>query len=506
MSRDLRKKPWNWLGAAAGLGVASLRLRMQLWYTGLLAVVVAAFAGLLYQRAAQETTRQIDAQLEAAVLVLDAQLRSFPPHDLGHFPPEFADKKWKPAPPPGKKKRDDFVAELDLPREVPNRPGYFAVWQEDGALVKTSGFKGDVQPATKPHADALGRRPLILANFPIREAWMAGPLGTKILAGRNVERDFDQLHNFGLALVGFGIAAVVLGAGVGWLIANRIVRPIAKMSAAAAAISGNDLSARIDARGIDTELAGLTKVLNEMFARLEETFERQQQFTADASHELRTPLSIIRSQAELALSKPRTTEEYRQTLQTCLKAAQRMSHLAQGLLSLARVDAGTSFSWTSVKLHEVVGDSVAQLQALADSKRITVTTDLTPIVISGNGQRLGQVVVNLINNAIAFNNEGGRVEVRLFSEGECAVLTVRDNGPGIPARDCGKIFQRFFRVDKSRSRAVGGSGLGLAICKTFVEGHRGFIDFETKEGQGTTFRVRLPEQRPHEGIKKMTVD
>jgi two-component system OmpR family sensor kinase len=501
--RDIRKTAWSRFGLTAVHGWRSLRVRMQVFNAALLIAVVASFGGLLYSRAAQETMRQVDAQLEAAALVLDVGLRNFPPHELGRFPPEFGEKKWKQPPPPhGKKKREDFVAELALPPEIVERHGYYAIWQEDGSVVKSEGFRGEVRPATHLDPVRLNAKPFVLANGPYREAWMAGPLGTKILTGRAIHHDVEKLHAFGLAILGFGFVAVALGVGGGWLIANRLIRPIEAMSSAAAAISGDDLSARIDSRGIDTELAGLANVLNEMFVRLEGSFERQQQFTADASHELRTPLSIIRSQAELALSKPRTPEEYRTTLQTCLRAAQRMSNLAQGLLSLARVDAGKAFSFTNVRLHEIVSDSVAQMQAIADAKRVTLATDLEPIQISGNGQRLGQVVVNLVSNAIAFNSEGGRVEVRLFSDEENAVLTVRDNGIGIPARDCPKIFQRFFRVDKSRTRAVGGTGLGLAICKTFVEAHRGTIDFESTEGAGTTFRVRLP--RANLDIKRMS--
>lgn len=503
MSRGVRKNVWSWLPAAVATGMRSLRLRMQLWYAALLIVVVAGFGGVLYDRAAKETSRKIDSQLEGALLLLDANLRTFPPHELGRIPPDFADKKWKP-PPFGKKKREDFIADLSLPRDTGGgQPAYFAVWQEDGSLVKSTGFQREPRPATTVDPKELGGRPILISKGPFREAWMAGPVGTTILAGRNAEQDYDALHAFGFALLGFGVGAVALGVGGGCLIANRLLKPIQAMASAAAAISGDDLSARIDPRDIDSELAGLVNVLNEMFGRLEASFERQKQFTADASHELRTPLSIIRSQVELSLSKPRSPEEYRQTLQTCLRAAQRMSNLAQGLLSLARVDAGKSFSWTNVKLHEVVGDSVAQLKALADAKRITLTTDLSPVVVSGNGPRLGQVTLNLVNNAIAFNNDGGRVDVRLVVDADSAILTVRDNGPGIPARDCPKIFQRFFRVDQSRNRSVGGTGLGLAICKTFVEAHRGTIDFESVEGAGTTFRVRLPRLIENDGIKRI---
>lgn len=473
---------------------------MQIWYAALLTTIVAALVAFVYLRAADETSRRINAQLETSALLVDASLRGRPPHEIGPVPQDF-DKKWKPP-----FKRRDPRGDIELPREMKERGGYFAVWRGDGEVVVADGLGGPIRPATSVDVETLDGTPRILGRGDYREAWIAGPVGTTIVVGRSIRPDFDQLHRFGGLLLLLGLSAIAFGVAGGWVIAGRIVRPIEAMSRAAESISGDDLSARIDARSIDAELSGLAAVLNDMFDRLESAFRRQQQFTADASHELRTPLSIIRSQTELALSKSRTPEEYRQTLETCHKAAQRMSNLVQGLLTLARVDAGKAFSLQNVRLHDLVADHVASLRPLAEAKRIQLTCETTPIEVSANGQRLGQVVLNLVSNAIAFTQEGGRVEVRLAVDDDFAVLTVRDNGPGIPARDCPKIFQRFFRVDKSRARAVGGTGLGLAICKTLVESHHGVIDFETQEGVGTTFRVRIPKKPPIDSALKSRRD
>jgi signal transduction histidine kinase len=364
MSRDFRKPFWRRIPLPR---LRSLRVRLQVWYTGLLLAVVGLFGGLVYVQAQAEMNRRIDADLEGAVLVVDAILRQFPPHEFGNPPPG---KPLKP-PGPGKKQREDFLAELELPRAFVERGGYFAAWQGDGALIKSTGLAGEPRTTVQD----LGGRPVILGRGGYREVWLAGPHGSKIVAGRSIVEDQNRLRTFGLTLLGIGIIAVALGMGISWLIARRIVRPLETMSDTAAAISGDDLGERIDVRGADAELADLAQVLNAMFARLQAAFERQQQFTADASHELRTPLSIIRSQSELALSRPRTPDEYRAALQSCLRAAERMSTLAQALLTLARSDAGKSLSLQNIALHELIGDCVHQLQASAAAKKVTMTGD-----------------------------------------------------------------------------------------------------------------------------------
>lgn len=302
-----------------------------------------------------------------------------------------------------------------------------------------------------------------------------------------------ELVAFAWQLAGIGLVVLAAGLAGGWVISAQILRPVAAISATASAISATNLSERLDPQAVDRELAELARVLNAMFDRLEAAFERQAQFTADASHELRTPLAIIRTNAELALSRPRSAEEYRETVETCLRAAMRMTGLVEALLTLARSDAGKlDLRQQTVDLKQVVEESVTLLRPLAVSKKVTLSTELKAATVTGDGSRLAQVVTNLLTNAVKYNHPGGEVYVQLEArEGE-TVFSVRDTGCGIPEEDRPHIFERFYRIDKARARATGGYGLGLAICKSIVESHGGTIGFETEWSVGSTFWVRLP--------------
>ena len=326
-----------------------------------------------------------------------------------------------------------------------------------------------------------------------REAMTLGPHETRILVGRSIGPQLAQLHWFAWQLVFTGSAVAAIGLAGGWLLSRRVLQPIAAMSTTAAAISASNLSQRINVQEVDSELGQLAEVLNAMFVRLEAAFERQASFVADASHELRTPISILLSHCELALSKPRSADDFRDTISTCLRASRRMKSLAEGLLTLARADAGKlDLQQDRVSLDRLVQESVAQLQPLADQKGISLSVDAEPVEIVGDAGRLTQVVTNLLTNAIHYNVAAGSVSVHVSHDADAAILTVSDTGCGIPQADWPHIFERFYRVDKARSRETGGYGLGLAICKSIIETHGGTITFASQAGRGTTFIVRLP--------------
>ena len=490
--------------------IKSLRWRLQIWYTGLLLAVVGGFGSILYFQMRASKLQEIDGQLEAAALVLDATVRGFPGFELdGKDPP--------PLPPPPKEKkgpkgglepkekkgpkggplkdRERLMADLTLPRELAGPGGvpdaeraYFAVWRGDGSLLKSTPLPKGLTP--RGDDDAFTSRLHIEERGEYREVWMRGPRNTSIVVGRSVAREWNDLQAFAWQIVGVGAAVLLVGLAGGFWLSARIFRPIAAMSAAAEAISATNLSARIETADVDVELAGLAHVLNAMFGRLEAAFQRQQQFTADASHELRTPLAILRANAELALTQVRSPDEYRRTIEACLRASQRMTALVQGLLTLARADAGQPGTlFKAVRLDEIITDSLTAFQPLASERKITLTADLAPTTIHGDADSLAQLVDNLLSNAIQHNRLGGKVHLGLTSAG---VLSVADTGPGIPEKDRPRIFERFFRVDKARTRSSGGTGLGLAICKAIVEAHGGSIAFDSSEDHGTTFHVRLP--------------
>jgi heavy metal sensor kinase len=495
--------------------VRSIRWRLQIWYAAVLLAVVAGLAGLLYLQARSARLRQVDEQLEGSINYLEATLRGFPPHELDDHvppmrrprrpPPEFGDGRKddgprRPPPPPPRRDPREMLelpgARKDDNLEAEQARPYFAIWRGDGRVLKATPTS---EPITRPDpssAPDFGEPPMTRwQRGSFREMVMSGPHGTLILVGKPFHRELAELRAFAWQLAGSGAAVLAVGLVGGWLISARILRPIAAISATAAAISARSLSRRIDVAVVDRELVELARVLNEMFARLEAAFERQARFTADASHELRTPLAVLHSHVELALARPRAPDDYQDILRACLGASARMRSLVDGLLTLARADAGRlELEHKPVDLRQLVEEVTAQHAPQADQAGIALSASVPsrPVVVAGDATFLSRVAANLLANALRHTPSGGQVRTLLDTEGDQARLAVADTGSGIPEEDQPRIFERFFRVDRARSRASGGSGLGLAICKSLVEAHRGSIDFTSYPERGSTFTVRLP--------------
>jgi len=282
-----------------------------------------------------------------------------------------------------------------------------------------------------------------------------------------------------------------IGLFTGWFISSRAIKPINDISAAALKISAGDLSQRISTNETESELGQLAGVLNATFGRLETAFAQQQQFTSDAAHELRTPVSVLLTQTQGTLNRERSAAEYRETVEACQRAAQRMRRLIESLLELARLDAGQEqFKRLPFDFSKIVRDCAALVQPLAEERNVNIHADLAVVECTGDSERLAQVVTNLLMNAIQYNQPAGQVRVSLESRDGTAVLAVADTGPGISPEDLPRVFERFYRADKSRS--TGGNGLGLAISKAIVEVHGGTLEATSNPGAGTTFTVRLP--------------
>jgi signal transduction histidine kinase len=244
---------------------------------------------------------------------------------------------------------------------------------------------------------------------------------------------------------------------------------------------------------METELAQLSRTLNDAFDRIQAAYNRQTRFTADASHELRTPLSIILAHGDLILKGDRSQAEYRDALSAIRRAARRMKGVVDGLLALARADAGqTPLNREVLDLTEVIEEACLILAPLAIERQIAVSTDLRSASIVGDRHLISEAIGNLLINAIQYNRVGGRIKVTLRAQEGFAQLTVSDTGLGIPRTDQPHLFDRFYRVDKSRTHATGhGSGLGLAITKWVIESHGGKIEFTSEEGAGSEFVVTL---------------
>jgi heavy metal sensor kinase len=284
----------------------------------------------------------------------------------------------------------------------------------------------------------------------------------------------------------------------GVFLAGRALNPIDQVTRTASRIGAEeDLSQRLNLRSED-EVGRLALTFDRMLDRLERAFARQRQFTADASHELRTPLALFRGQIEVALNQRRTVKDYQTILASLHEDAERMSLLLGDLLTLARADAGQENLFRErVDLADVADEVVAVMQPLAEKKAVDLARDQgTSAPVDGDQTRLLQLLVNLVDNAVKYTPTGGRVAVTVDRLANQARLRVADTGVGIAPENVPHIFERFYRVDKARSRAEGGSGLGLAIVEWIVHAHGGTIAVASETGRGTTFTVTLPLATP----------
>jgi signal transduction histidine kinase len=231
-----------------------------------------------------------------------------------------------------------------------------------------------------------------------------------------------------------------------------------------------------------------------MLERLQRAFDRERRFTTDASHEMRTPLSVIQGEATLALSKERSKEEYQRSLELISQEASHMISVVSKLLGLAEVDAGReSLNFEEVSLKELLTELASDIRVLCEDKSICFQLQAPDaIIVKGDRVKLRQLFLNLLDNAIRHTPQGGSIFVSLNKQGDSAYVSVRDTGVGISEEHLPHIFERFYRVDKSRSRSEGGAGLGLSICQRIAELHGGKIEVESKVGEGSTFTVLLP--------------
>jgi len=415
-----------------------------------------------------------------------------PPLDGGPMSPERirdAEGRIDAIRPPG---TDEPSGRMAVRRRVDRME--FTVLRRDGSILTQSADSLELAHSIDP-GRVIGPAPVVEFVDNTVSVSKRGPQGTLIRVTRSLDNDQADLNRFGTRIVLIASGTMIVGLAGGWWISGQILTPLQRISDTAAQISATQLQARIPVAELDRELVPLAAVLNSTFARLEQSFSRLTQFTADASHELRTPLAVIQSQMELALSRPRSPEAYQQTLEMCLKASDRMRTLIDGLLLLARADAERLELRTSViDLRDVVASATAELQTNAESAGVDLECEIPEesVSVSGDARFLIQVPLNFIDNAIQASSPSSKISVVLRIENHQAVFSVTDTGCGIAAEHRPFLFERFYRIDTGRSRKHGGSGLGLAICKSLVEAHEGTIACDSVPGKGTTFTVRLP--------------
>ncbi len=303
---------------------------------------------------------------------------------------------------------------------------------------------------------------------------------------------FDELAVASLLAVPIALALAGLG---GYVLAKRALAPLEQMAFRAEQITSERLNERLPAGDVDDELGQLARIFNNLLGRLEESFEQLRRFTSDASHELRTPLTAIRSVGEVALQKDGSREEYRDTIGSMLEEVNRLTALVDSLLTISRADAGRLQLHPSVfSAMDLAREAAGLFEVLVEEKgqRITVQGD-ERVKVKGDRVFLRQALVNIIHNAVKYSPAGGTISVGVQYEPEGSIrLDVVDSGPGIAPEHAAKIFDRFYRVDESRSREGGGAGLGLSIAQWAVRVHGGDIHLQATQGSGCTFQIWLP--------------
>jgi heavy metal sensor kinase len=300
-----------------------------------------------------------------------------------------------------------------------------------------------------------------------------------------------------LLLLGLPLGVVAAGLG-GYALARRALAPVEQMAERARMITAERLGDRLPVDNPSDELGRLATVFNETLGRLELSFDRMRSFTADASHELRTPLTALRSVGEVGMRGRRDPAAYREIIGSMLEEVDRLSRLVDRLLTLSRADNREfQLAVDTVSLAALAQEVADQLDVLAEEKGqvITVEREADPRW-TGDPLVLRQALMNLVDNAIKYTPEGGRVAIRVSASDKEAFIEVRDTGPGIPPELQARIFDRFYRVDTSRSRNTEGAGLGLSIARWAVEVNHGRLILAETTSQGSVFRITLP-RAPH---------
>jgi two-component system, OmpR family, sensor kinase len=460
----------------------SIRVRLTLWYGSALALILVLFAVALYLVMSRALREQVDASLEeaAAVAIRTLGEHRFGPflifEDLSQDFPEIAllDKFFQIFGPAGQVTIQSANIQS---REIPLSQTSFRASLDGKSTFESVKFEKGV--------------PLRLLSVPIRHG---DQLVNILRVGTSLQPTERMLHRL---LVGLYIAspvALLVSLVGGWFLAGRALRPVHAITQAAQRIAAGDWTQRIRTPHSNDEIGQLASTFNDMIGRLDVSFRQIRQFSADASHELRTPLTITKGETELALRRPRQAEDYRVVLESNLEEIDRMSRIVDELLFLSRADLGEiKLKMFPVQLDDLVGEIQQQALVLGKERNIhTVLEAIEPVVVQGDDLRLRELLLNLVDNAVKYSQEGQTVEISLSVVGNRGKLVVRDHGIGISPEDQGRIFDRFYRTDEARAHAAKGTGLGLAICKWIVEVHHGTIEVQSAVHGGSCFTVFLP--------------
>jgi heavy metal sensor kinase len=461
------------------MNTRSLRFRLVTWYALWLGVVFLTTGALLYLgvgRYLEGNVAQMDLSRAKRVGALAAR--------LGEAPAER------------------YAAEIaaDFAPEASGR--FIRIIRANGSVLYESGrpLDGSFEPAgIGPPPDSPGTRREVLPAGPEMDlvtvaAGAAGGPPFLVETGESLAPAQRELHRLLAALsLGFVIVAGVALAG-GLVLVRRALRPVEEITRRAEGITSRHLGERLPVPPTGDEFEHLSQALNRMIARLDEAFQHNRRFLADASHELRTPLTILRSELEAMVQRPELETELQGTLDNLLEEVERLARMVENLLALSRLDAGLAPADSApFDLAKLVATTAEQMCLLAEDKGVKITCQTpAPVLVAGDRGKFKQVIVNLLDNAIKYTPSGGAVTLAVREAGGEAVCEVSDNGMGIPAAALPQVFDRFFRVDQARNRELGGAGIGLSIVKAICTAHNGRVEVESTEGRGSCFRVYLP--------------
>ena len=441
----------------------SLRARLLLWYTALLAVVIVVFGAVVCLVAWRARVADVDAELYAHAEVVAQSLQPTPGGTFDFSPPPLPD--------------DDQADGAAI------QP-YRALWNAQG------------EPLDRPDPDHAVPRPPgpgAWTRDGQREVAVRAASNALVLVGRSLEDVRAEVWALAATIAVVGAGALALALAGGWLLVGRALQPVDRISRTARAMVEGDFAARIPIDRVETELGQVAHALNDAFDQLGASLERQRRFTADASHELRTPLATVSTEVQWALGRDRTGDEYRRSLEACGRAAARMKAVVERLLALARADAGADDGRVeALRVDVLIRETVADVAALARARHVRLEHRLQPAVVHGDRDRLREALSNVLTNAVQYNRPDGTVTVALAATDGAATMTVTDTGIGIGSADLPRVFEPFFRADPARSRDVGGAGLGLAVTKAIIDRHGGRIACDSGPHEGTTVTITLP--------------
>lgn len=448
----------------------------------ILGIILCSFSGFLYLTLSGSLHQYMDAKIKSIADFI-ASSYSSPYSKYGLNLDRIIEEAT------GRRPTGKFIQVLDKKGRIGLKSGSLGRFQLPISIeALRNASKGKVTFETNR---TIGTSPIRIVTRPIIEAQRI----TNIVQVASSLEDVEKALNTLLLILSITIPSALAVASLGGhFLANKALKPVDEITNTARAITSHNLNKRIRIKKVKDEIGRLADTFNEMISRLDQSFRRIRQFSADVSHELKTPLTVLKGEIEVTLRRARTGHEYRAILRSNLEEINNMTKVVDDLLLLSRADTGeVPLTKTIVDLSEFLSEIQVQAQVLATSKSVDVYFHNNQNVFAlADPLRLKSMMLNLIENGIKFSSSGGRIDITLEKEDGFAVITVRDQGIGISQEALPHIFDRFFRVDKARSRQEGGSGLGLSICKWIAEAHNGSISAKSELGKGSAFIVKIP--------------